>query len=227
MVVKAYWALFILSPVLNIYSDNSAEVLQRRILVYFFVFQTVFGAFTMSAGFIQAGFSTFSFIGLYLLARYMHQYGMRYTKYSKYIFIISIISQVLWFYIPLRIGFLRISYMSILYTSPLCITAALGLLMWFTSFKPRLNHIINFIAASCFSVYLCHICNTWTHDWFINQSKYIYDSYSGIKYLIAIFTFICSVFLLSVLIDQIRKLSWSLIDSLRASKKRPIADVIQ
>lgn len=225
--VKAYLALFILSPVLNVYCNNSDEALQRRILIYFFVFQTIFGAFTMSAKFIQAGFSTFSFLGLYLLAKYMHQYGMRYTKYSKYIFIISIIGQVLWFYIPLRIGILRISYMSILYTSPLCITAALGLLMWFTSFKPRHNHVINFIAASCFSVYLCHICNSWTTDWFLTQSRNIYNSYSGIKYLIAIFTFICGVFLLSILIDQIRKLSWSLIDGLRSSKKRPITDVIQ
>lgn len=33
--------------------------------------------------------------------------------------------------------------------------------------------------------------------------------------------------LLSILIDQIRKLSWSLIDGLRSSKKRPITDVIQ
>ena len=33
--------------------------------------------------------------------------------------------------------------------------------------------------------------------------------------------------LLSILIYQIRKLSWSLIDGLRSSKKRPITDVIQ
>lgn len=57
--VKAYLALFILSPVLNIYCDNSNETLQRKVLIFFFVFQTIFGAFTMSATFIQAGYSTF------------------------------------------------------------------------------------------------------------------------------------------------------------------------
>lgn len=142
----------------------------------------------------------------------MHQYGHKYIKYAKYIFIISMLGQIFLNYIPLRFGILQISYMSMRYTSPLCIMAALGLLMWFTLLKPRHNYIINFIASSCFTVYLCHICNTWTTVWFVTQSRLIYNSYSSIVYLMIIFTFICGVFLFSILIDQLRKLTWSLID---------------
>ncbi len=127
--VKAYLFLFALSPVLNAYCANTDPSQQKSVLITFFVLQTVFGCFTMSATFIKAGFSTLSFIGLYLLARYVSLYGKSYLKYGKYLWMLSTIGQVVWFYLPLRFGIMRLSYMSILYTAPLCITGALGLLM--------------------------------------------------------------------------------------------------
>lgn len=210
--VKCYLALFILSPVLNIYCQNTTERQQRNLLIGFYVFQTVFGAFTMSASFIKAGFSTFSFVGLYLLARYMRVYGQRIWIYSKWIYVISIIGSVLWFYLPLRFGVMRLAYMSILYTSPFCITGDLGLVMWIANMPPKRNRYVNFLAVSCFAVFLCHACNVWTVKEFVALAKQIYDLYSGLFYIIVIVAYMTIVFGLSIAIDQLRKYAWSFLD---------------
>lgn len=71
--VKAYLALMILAPVLNAFVDRASRKQMETVLIAFFIFQTIF-SFRGAAEFIQAGYSTFSFIGLYLLARYMRIY---------------------------------------------------------------------------------------------------------------------------------------------------------
>lgn len=209
--VKAYLGLYILSPVLNKYLTSTDEVTQRNVLIAFFVFQTIFGAFTMSATFIKAGYSTFSFIGLYLLANYMHRYGKVFNRYALLIYLVSIIGSVLWFYLPLRFGVMRLAYMSILYTSPCCIIAAMGLLLWVANLKIRHNRFVNYFASSCFAVFLCHACNSWTLKYFTKISSDIYNNYSGLKYLLIILLFISSVFVISVALDQLRKLVQSLL----------------
>lgn len=62
--VKAYLALMILAPVLNAFVDRASRKQMETVLIAFFIFQTIF-SFRGAAEFIQAGYSTFSFIGLY------------------------------------------------------------------------------------------------------------------------------------------------------------------
>lgn len=77
--VKAYIGLYILAPVLNYFCDKASRKQFRNLLIGFFIFQTIYGC-SGAAVFIESGYSTFSFIGLYLLARYLRIYNS--TRYK-------------------------------------------------------------------------------------------------------------------------------------------------
>lgn len=59
------------------------------VLICFFTFQTFYACFTTSATFIDRGYSTFSFIGLYLLARYIRLYGKAIIKKAELLSLIA------------------------------------------------------------------------------------------------------------------------------------------
>ena len=71
--IKAYIGLYILSPILNLFVEKSSKRQFGITLASFYIFQTVYG-FTGAAQFIEYGYSTFSFIGIYLLAQYIKHY---------------------------------------------------------------------------------------------------------------------------------------------------------
>lgn len=79
--VKAYIGLYILSPLLNAFSNNATLKTQTNVVIAFFLFQTIYGI-TNAAQFIDFGYSTFSFIGLYLLADLLRK-TLRSTTMSK------------------------------------------------------------------------------------------------------------------------------------------------
>lgn len=104
--------------------------------------------------------------------------------------------------------------MSLPYTNPANIALALGVLLMTVRLKPKCNQIINWVGASTFAVYLCHMCNTWTATLYKNISLLIYREYSGFMYLCIIFIFMSSVFIFSISYDQFRKLIWKAITPL-------------
>ena len=81
--IKAYIGLYILSPVLNLFVETSSKKQFGIILVSFFIFQTIYGL-SGAAAFIEHGYSTFSFIGIYLLAQYVRHYASVNYKWGGY-----------------------------------------------------------------------------------------------------------------------------------------------
>lgn len=77
--VKAYIGLYILSPVLNSFSDSASCRQFVQVLVPFYIFQTLFGI-AGAAPYILNGYSVFSFAGLYLLAKFVRKYCLHYKK---------------------------------------------------------------------------------------------------------------------------------------------------
>ncbi len=207
--IKAYLGLMILAPALNSFIENASKRNIEVILVTFFSFQALYGCFTTNTDFISCGYSTFSFAGLYLLARYVRLYGKSWIENAGRITIISAIIYVLWGYLPVRLGVMRLYYMSLIYTNPANIAVALGVLLFAVGRKPKYNKIVNWIAASTFAVYLCHMCNTWTADMYKHISRVIYNNFSGVSYLGTITLFMVLVFAISIFIDKPRKWLWS------------------
>lgn len=81
--IKAYMGLYILAPVLNFFVENASKKTLGSVLIAFYIFQTIYG-FTGAAEFIVHGFSTFSFIGLYLLAQHVKLYVSVDYKWGGY-----------------------------------------------------------------------------------------------------------------------------------------------
>ena len=72
--IKAYLLLFIVSPILNRFLENTNGRELRLLLILFFSFQTLYGWATTGAYFFEWGLSVTSFVGLYLLAQYIRRY---------------------------------------------------------------------------------------------------------------------------------------------------------
>lgn len=80
--IKAYLLLFILAPVLNAFVDMRNQQLHRNILIGFYLMQTIYGCL-FAADFFNNGYSTLSFIGLYLLARYIRLYTPKFAQLNR------------------------------------------------------------------------------------------------------------------------------------------------
>lgn len=211
--IKAYIALMILSPALNFFIENATRKEYTVVLISFFTFQTMYGCLTSSTKFIVAGYSTFSFIGLYLLAQYIRKYWTSIAGRALQISVISIIILVVWAYGALLSGNAKMSEMTLDYTNPFIISLAVGVLLLAIRREPVHNRTVNYIASSMFAVYICHGCNTWTIYLFKDGALGIYKNYSGLEYIGHILIFLLSFFVGAILIDQIRKIAWDFVNN--------------
>ncbi len=208
--IKAYLGLYLLAPLLNAFLERSSEVQVRYFLIAFFTFQTIYG-WTGAAPFFEQGYSTMSFIGLYMLARYANIYQPRYligwTKkwylygYLGIVLFLTIVSGIC---IQSNIGIWHILYS---YISPLVIIAAFCLLIYFSKLNFS-SSFTNKIAASSFAVFLLHTNPNLCRQYFSPFVQSIYDKMGGVTCLLSITLFLILVFVAAVLIDQIRIFLW-------------------
>ena len=135
--VKAYLGLYILAPVLNTFIEKANRKAIQRTLICFFIFQSIYDWCSHSTDFIECGYSTFSFIGLYLLTRYIRKYKPSWSQHKAwkdlFIYTVSSIStacmMLLFIYLDKFAHFAR--FMD--YSSPLIIIAALFFLLFLTN----------------------------------------------------------------------------------------------
>lgn len=233
--IKAYIGLYILSPVLNSFIDAASGKQIKFFLLFFYIFQTLYSWLTEAAVFFENGYSTMSFVGLYVLARYVRTSKEKIFNYSAKIdFIIYAIISLfisLCAFLPyvtvlcLNIGNYKIislvdiiSNRIFLYNNPLVIVSSLYLLLGFSKLK-FVNNFINWVGASSFAVFLFHtnpnLCDTFFKP--IIQLIYNRTGY-GVESLIFIFAFLILIFIIAVLLDQFRLLCWKYLSVVRKSQ---------
>ena len=155
--VPAYIALFAFSPVLNKFIEHSTKKEFLVVVLSFFAIEFFYGWLGNMASY-NSGYSFASFIGLYLLGRYVNLYSGKLCKFDRRIdmLLYSVLS-----IIPAAVSFLTIMKMgkdfaTISYSSPFVVFAALFLLLYFTKLNLT-SQSINWAAASVFSIYLFHL----------------------------------------------------------------------
>lgn len=208
--VKCYIGLFILSPVLNSFVEHSDRKIFKYAIICFFVYQSVFGWMFEAQDWIQNGYSTWSFIGLYLLARYVKIYRPKLSCLKKEydITIYAVLSTLTALCMLLFVYTNKFTYFILFmhYTSPLIIIAALYLLLFFSKINIISKHI-NWIAASCFAVYMQHfmifplIMNPLIKNIVENNSAFLSSIF--ISLLLIVF------FVVAIVTDKIRILVWN------------------
>ncbi len=219
--IKAYIGLYILAPVLNAFIDSANEKLFRQVLISFFLFQTLYGWATGAAFFFEQGYSTISFCGLYLLARYIRLYSPKWSQFSSKvdlsIFIaLTIVTAVVLFFIG-KISvdfhpfgdktFPGIQSRVLSYIAPNVIACSTFFFLIFTKFSFK-SKLINWIAASSFAAFLIH-ANPNLLNFYIEASNKIYNDVSIWLWFPAVISFVLLVFIFSVIVDQLRKVVWT------------------
>lgn len=208
--IKSYIGLYILAPVLNMFIDKASKKQYFTTIMLFYLFQTIYG-WSNSALFVEQGYSTFSFIGLYLLARYVRIYVIDELKFKgTSLFIISTAVNIILSLISIYLGIDGLCYYFISYANPLVILGALGLVITFAKWSLGYNKFINLLGRSSFAVYLFPC-------WFIFDFIYrelimnVYISTSGFVCFSRIFMILACTFFVAIGVDQIRILVWNYI----------------
>ncbi|WP_455516405.1 acyltransferase family protein [Porphyromonas sp.] len=212
-----YIWLVMLMPILNLYIEKvNQRAFGTFLLVYYFFVCAMEWLGHMSVE-LSHGFSVLSFVGLYLLGRYVRVYGGRWCelapRYDLLIFLgATLLSALIAFVCNGGIGRALVSGDSALvqlsaYTSPLCIASALSLVLFFSKLKMGSIRWINWFAASSFSVYLLHE-EYITRDHYMMVLPYISRHYSGITWGLVVVSFLLVLYVAVTLLDQLRQLLW-------------------
>ncbi|MGM9704579.1 MAG: acyltransferase family protein [Prevotella sp.] len=205
--IKAYILLYIISPILNAFIENADKRTYKMILVFFFLFQSFYGWLTQAVDFYLSGYTPFSFMGLYLLARYLHLYPCKFSNLSRNWYLFGY-----WVITLLMASFCFADSMGepsgftvgmFTYYNPLVILSSLCLLLYFSKLSIQ-NTFINWMAASSFAVFLLHSNPNIALQYFQPLMQNIYAQYDGVAYLAVITCCLLLIFTFAVLIDQIR-----------------------
>ena len=156
-----------------------------------------------------------SFVGLYLLTRYVRVWNPKWAYQDKMkdigvhaLFCLVFFGAIL---IGGLFGIKQTSYLAFKlcsYVSPLTVIGAISLLLFFSKLDVRHNRFINLCGKSCFSVYLLHAF--WGY-WFKILS-YIDNNYRGTTYVLLIFSFLLIVYFGCILIDMLRIEAWRVVE---------------
>lgn len=217
--VMSYLLLILFSPLINSFiKDTTAKQLSTYIII-FFTIQTLFGWILPIWGLAYYnGYSFVSMIGLYLLGRYLNLYNSTLQRLSSkyligiYFLISSLTSASLFLIIKTVDNSLLLDYAGTAfgsYLSPLVILSSVCLFLFVKNFNFK-SKIVNWIAASVFSVYLIH-CNPYIFSYYLNFCNSLFKQYNTTQYLIYIMLFILSVFIVAIIIDKIRIIAWNAI----------------
>ncbi len=213
--IRAYAGLYILAPILNIFIEKSSKRTLELFLIAFFIFQSIWG-WLGAAKFVEQGYSTFSFIGLYILARYTRMYvDEKVTAWGGYIYLLAVLANTILYFFLCGVN---ISIDAYSYVNPLVIIASLGLLVWFSNLNIGHNKVINWIAKSSFGVFLIHSNPNIGEPIFKVLMVNIYESYNGIICFAVFFLALSGVYALGTLFDQPRKWLWNIVLSRFISK---------
>lgn len=208
--VKCYIGLFLLSPVLNSFVEHTDRKIFKYVIICFFVYQSMYGWLFEAQDWIQHGYSGWSFIGLYLLARYVKVYRPKLSclkkEYDIMIYVtlsvLTALCMLLFVYIDKYTYFILFMH----YTSPLIIIAALYLLLFFSKVNLT-SSCINWIASSCFAVYIQHFM---IFPLVMNPLiKNVIENNSAFSSLIFISLLLAAFFVVAILIDKVRIFIWN------------------
>jgi len=205
--IKAYLGLYVLSPVLESFAESSSKRVFSSVLVSFFAFQTLYGWIFPVAVFISGGYSTFSFIGLYLLARYIRRFSPGFSRLSQrqdiMIYCLLSLCTAVFSSTTMHIkGVMLCNWF--FYCSPLVIASALFLFLCFAKMG-FCNSAIDALARSSYAVYLLHIHPCFYASFLAFVTTHLLGSLCNVS-LIPVF--LAVVFALSILLDRIRIYIW-------------------
>ena len=201
--------LYLLTPVLNAFVNQSDELTLRRFLIAFYVC-VIPASYIFSD--LNVGYAAVPFMGLYLLGRYLRLYlAPRLQQVANWKFLtlwtacVLAMALLLWGAGMLAqpcIGLLMPVFAS--YTNPILILSAVALLLFFTRLKFQ-SAVVNWLAAGSFTVYLTHQHLLVRKEYFTFVRQLDKDTSSTLLFMGEMLLVYLTIYLLSALIDALRR----------------------
>lgn len=214
--IKAYLVLYIMSPALNSLVEHSSKKTLCTVLVGFYIFQFIYGwIFPSATRYILGGYNPLSFMGLYLFARYLKNYGSRFFYYSKITYILLIVGSIIFvstlYILPSYLGFhtVTLGLIFLNYISPTTLLVAVSFLLLFSKIEIK-SKFVNWCGVSCFAVFLIHTNPNTLYiykDFFIK----LHLNSTTITFWTMAFVYMFVLFFVAIIIDQLRLKLWNVL----------------
>ena len=218
--VSSYIVLYIFAPVLNPFlRESSLRKLWLAVCLMLAVEMLWGFAFDV---YYRNGYSPLALITIYCLGHALSRsrhYLLQASPWQwAFVYLLTAMATTL-----LLLIYPEESERWIAYCSPLVIAGAVALLLCFAGIRMPSVRFINWVGASCFGVFLIHMCAPHI-DWFyIFTCRDIYNTYSGAAYFGVILAFMFAVYAAGILVDQIRLLIWN---AVWPKRKNPSAKAV-
>lgn len=202
--IPAYLGLYILSPVLNHFLEIVSKRMFINLIIAFYIFQTFYGYFPPFIDTIGRGYSTISFIGLYLLSGGIKRHfgSIDFSGYWKMYILMIALNSVL--FIGLLYAFPSKTWLTNGYIDPMTVLGALSITLWFSSVRIGYVKIINYISKSCFGVFLLHSAfYGYYKELVILSNVQFFGGQIATVGVVVVF------FMVGVLLDKVREMIWN------------------
>lgn len=211
--IKSYIFLYLISPVLNKYVESATKSSFKWLIIAFFCFQFFYGWFYAAVKWFDRGYSTISFVGIYLLASYIKRHSSILVNMAfwKDVFLWLVLTLI-----TTGLAFLTIQYTKYndnrlyFYNSPFVIAATVFLFLAFNRLHFK-SAIVNWIAISCFAAFLLHYNPAFMDGVFQPVIRGAYTQLSYSSFLAYALVFVLAIFSAAIIIDKIRISVWKLI----------------
>lgn len=202
--VIGYLGLYIISPILNAFVDHASKREYLTLLLAYCLFQCYYS--WLSAWYdYYGGYSIFLFSGIYLTAAYLRKYPIEWIEKYSWTLLLGVILLMsaiatfsLWKY--------GHAGRQIRDDNPFVIIACILLLLGFRRWQFQ-SRLVNWLAGSCFAVYLIHF-NPYVYPHLMGILRTVYCRHDGLAYSALLVLSLSIVYLCCTLYDQIRAFAW-------------------
>lgn len=205
--IMGYLGLYLISPILNSFIENTSKRQFQLVLLSYYLFQGYYS--WLSAWYdYYGGYSIILFGGIYLTAAYLRKYPITFLqKNAHWILVGTILLMSLIAYFSLmKLGH---AARQIRDDNPLVILVSVLFVLCFSKLKFQ-SRFVNWMAASCFAVYLIHY-NPFVYPYFMQLIRDVYAQYNGLMYGLVLLLALVMVYVICTLFDQLRVVSWTLL----------------
>lgn len=216
--VKAYIGLLLLSPALNLLVERCSRRELGGVLFLMAAFQTVYGWLSIDgAVWIAGGYSAFSFVVLYLLARYVRLYLSEglcggFARYFGLYLAIGLGQALLGFALT-RAGLL-VAGRLFTYTNPLVIIQSMALVVAFSRLHFS-SRPVNVVASCSLAVYLLHANELVLRPIYARTIADWFYSVQFPSFLIRTAALVLVVYAVAILIDLVRQWLWRKVEGIK------------
>ena len=205
--VSSYFALMLMSPLVNSFVDNNNVKQLEKMVLLFFIVDCVLGYSlpdVKSMGSLN-GYSIIHLLFIYSLGRLLY---LRREQFETYSIIVFVVIFCIYVFVHFILSFLfftgRISLWNpIAYNNPFVVIGSVAFFLIFLKLQVGHNRMVNSLAASAFAVFLIH-ANTLIYPHFIKMNTILYDKYSGVVLFCSYVGMAICLYLGTYLINQIQ-----------------------